>query len=119
MPNPARPKKKRPEDLLPLTPRMLHVLLALNDGARHGYAIMQEVEESSGGRVAVGPGTLYEALQSLGKKDLVEAVPPKPDDDPRRRYHKLTTLGRKVLQAEAGRLADLVQVLKAKNVQIG
>jgi DNA-binding PadR family transcriptional regulator len=119
MPNTTRSKKPRPDDLLPLTPRMLHVLLALNDGARHGYAIMQEVEESSGGRVRVGPGTLYEALQSLEKKELVEAVPPKPDDDPRRRYHKLTSLGRKVLQAEAGRLADLVQVLKTKNVQIG
>jgi DNA-binding PadR family transcriptional regulator len=111
------PKKPRPNDLLPLTPRMLHVLLALTEGARHGYAIMEEVEACSGGRVRVGPGTLYEALQSLEKKELVEVVPNKPGDDPRRRYHKLTPLGRKVLRAEADRLTDLMRVMKAKNVQ--
>jgi DNA-binding PadR family transcriptional regulator len=98
---------------------MLHVMLALADGPRHGYAIMEEVEQSSGGRVRVGPGTLYEALQSLEKKDFVELAPSKPDDDPRRRYHKLTPLGRRVLQAEADRLADLMQVMQAKNVQFG
>jgi DNA-binding PadR family transcriptional regulator len=107
------------DTFLPLTPRMLHVLLALTDGPRHGYAIMEEVEQASGGRVRVGPGTLYEALQSLEKKGLVEAVPNKPGDDPRRRYLKLTLMGRKVLQAEASRLSDLMRVLKAKNVQIG
>ena len=111
------PRKNRPAALLPLTPRMLHVLLALADGARHGYAIMEEVETCSGGRVRVGPGTLYEALQSLEKKGLVGSVPSKPGDDSRRRYHKLTSLGRKVLQAEASRLADLVLVMKAKNIQ--
>jgi DNA-binding PadR family transcriptional regulator len=110
--------KIRLNDLLPLTPRMLHVLLALTDGPLHGYAIMEEVEQASSGRVRVGPGTLYEALQSLEKKGLVEVVPNKPGDDPRRRYQKLTPLGRKVLQAEAGRLFDLIQVLRAKNVQI-
>ncbi len=113
------PKRKRPADLLPLTPRMLHVMLSLTEGPRHGYAIMEEVEECSGGRVRVGPGTLYEALQSLEKKDLVKLSPNKPGDDPRRRYHKLTSLGRKVLQAEADRLSDLMQVLKEKNVRVG
>lgn len=113
------PEQKRPDDLLPLTPRMLHVMLALADGPRHGYAIMEEVEECSGGRVRVGPGTLYEALQSLEKKNLVALAPSKPGSDPRRRYHKLTPLGRKVLQAEASRLSDLIQVLKDKNVQFG
>lgn len=110
---------KQPEDLLPLTPRMLHVMLALSDGPRHGYAIMEEVENCSGGRVRVGPGTLYEALQSLQKKGLVELSPSKPDDDPRRRYHRLTELGQRVLQAEANRLSDLVRVLKDKKVQFG
>jgi DNA-binding PadR family transcriptional regulator len=118
MKNPTRHKKTQLDDLIPLTPRMLHVMLALSDGARHGYAIMEEVEECSGGRVRVGPGTLYEALQSLEKKSLVEVVPNKPGDDPRRRYHKLTPRGRKVLQAEANRLSDLMRVLKAKKTQI-
>jgi DNA-binding PadR family transcriptional regulator len=111
-------KKMQLDNLLPLTPRMLHVLLALTDGPLHGYAIMEEVEQASGGRIRVGPGTLYEALQSLEKKGLVEVVPNKPGDDPRRRYQKLTPLGRKVLQAEASRLSDLMRVLKVKNVQI-
>jgi len=113
------PKRIHPDDMLPLTPRMLHVMLALAEGPRHGYAIMEEVETCSSGRVRVGPGTLYEALQSLQRKNLVELAPSKPEDDPRRRYHKLTELGRKVLQAEANRLSDLVQALKDKKVQFG
>lgn len=113
---PAR--KSQVDDLLPLTPRMLHVLLALVDGARHGYAIMEEVDSCSGGRVRVGPGTLYEALQSLDRKGLVIAVPNKAGDDPRRRYHKLTALGRKVLHAEADRLGSLMRTMESKNIRI-
>lgn len=106
------------EQLLPLTPRMFHILLAISDGARHGYAIMEEVEACSDGRVRVGPGTLYEALQSLEKKGLVEPAPPPRarHDDPRRRYHRLTTLGVRVLGAEAKRLEDLVRVVRSKNL---
>ena len=77
------------------------------------------MEEHSGGKVRVGPGTLYEALQSLEKKGLVIVVPNKPGDDPRRRYHELTRLGSRVLQAEADRLVSLMQVIEAKNLQVG
>ena len=112
-------KKVELDALLPLTPRVLHVLLALAEGARHGYAIMEEVDECSGGRVRVGPGTLYEALQTLDRKGLVTVVPNKPGDDPRRRYHKLTALGRNVLQAEADRLDQLMRTIKSKNIQVG
>lgn len=103
--------KKKPEDHIPLTPRTFHILLALKDGVAHGYSIMKEVEACSGGKVRIGPGTLYEAIGRLVAMDLLREVSersPKKADKRRRRFYKLTALGTKVMRLEAQRLAELV-----------
>ena len=107
------------EDLIPLTPRVFHILLALVDEEQHGYRIMKEVETRSEGKVRIGPGTLYEAIQRLVKNRLLEESSDRPDaamDDQRRRYYRLTELGRRVLHAESDRLAALVGFAKTKNL---
>lgn len=108
-----------PEKLLPLTPAVFHILLALADGERHGYAIMREVAESTGGQLQMGPGTLYGTLKRLLASKLVEESDERPDpalDDERRRYYRLTALGRRVAAAEAERLNQLVRLAQAKQV---
>jgi len=111
--------KLDPERHIPLTPRTLHILLALTDGPEHGYAIMKEVEACSGGRVTVGPGTLYEAIGRLVALELLEEVPPpetSPSDRHRRRFYALTPLGREVVRLETARLAALVGYAESKNL---
>jgi DNA-binding PadR family transcriptional regulator len=90
------------------------VLVALSDGERHGYAIMRSVEEASGGLVQMGPATVYSTLQRLTASGLAEECPgpPDPDDDKRRRYYRLTGLGRAVCSAEADRLAALARTAR-------
>jgi len=108
-----------PEELLPLTPAVFHILLALSDGERHGYAIMQEVVESTGGQIKMGPGTLYGTIKRLLAARLVEETDERPDpnlDDERRRYYQLTALGRRVVKAEAERLATLVKLAQGKRL---
>ena len=108
-----------PEKLLPLTPAVFHILLALADGERHGYAIMREVAESTAGQLQMGPGTLYGTLKRLLAAKLVEESDERPDaalDDGRRRYYRLTALGRRVAAAEAERLNQLVRLAQAKQV---
>ena len=101
------------EDLklfLPLSPAALHVLLCLSAEARHGYGIMQEVARQSQGHYQIGPGTLYDNLQKLMNQGLVEeASRPSVDDDPRRRYYRLTKFGRRVLEADVTRLKRVVR----------
>jgi DNA-binding PadR family transcriptional regulator len=99
--------KFRPETFLPLTPVAFEILLALADGERHGYSILQEVERRSDGAVSVHAGTLYRALARLLEADLIEELdaPPDPDnDDERRRYYRLTSGGIAVTKAEVVRL---------------
>ena len=108
-----------PEDWIPLTPRVFHILLALVDEEQHGYRIMKEVEVRSDGRVRIGPGTLYEAIHRLVKNGLIEESSERPDaklDDQRRRYYRLTQMGRGVLAAESDRLAALVGFARTKNL---
>ena len=95
---------------LPLPQAQYHVLVALSGGAHHGYAVMQAVEESSNGVVRMGPATLYGTLRKLCDVHLVKEVQRRPaaDDDTRRRYYRLTPLGREVCLAESDRLASLV-----------
>jgi DNA-binding PadR family transcriptional regulator len=95
---------------LPLSPATLHILLALAAEDRHGYGIMQEVARQSEGQYKLGPGTLYDNLQKLMANGLVEeALRRNPEDDPRRRYYRLTSAGRGVLSAEVARLETVVR----------
>jgi DNA-binding PadR family transcriptional regulator len=107
------------EKFLPLSPAVFHILLALADGERHGYGIMQEVKFRTEGRVRLGPGTLYGAIKRLLGKGLIEEADERPDpdlDDGRRRYYRLTDFGLRVLRAEAARLARLVRQAEAKQL---
>ncbi|MDX1648120.1 MAG: PadR family transcriptional regulator [Longimicrobiales bacterium] len=94
-----------------MTPVVFHVLLALADGDSHAYQIMKDVPERTGGAIEIGPGSLHYTLGKLLDAELVEESDhrPRPDeDDPRRKYYRLTTRGREVLSAEAALLADIV-----------
>src|SRR5829696_8536586 len=106
-----------PRDLLPLTPVALNVLLALADGERHGYGIMLEVRERTGGTVRLGPGTLYGAIKRLKEGGLIEDSGERTDpaaDDERRCYYRLTGFGGEDLAAEIERLDDLVRAARRK-----
>ena len=108
-----------PQALLPLTPVALNVLLALADGERHGYGIMLEVRERTGGRVRLGPGTLYGAIKRLKEGGVIEESGERPDPgeapgDERRRYYRLTGFGGEVLAAEVERLDGLVRAARRK-----
>lgn len=108
-----------PGDLLPLTPVALNVLLALADGERHGYGIMLEVRERTGGRVRLGPGTLYGVIKRLKEGGVIGESGTRPDpgeasDDERRRYYRLTGFGGEVLAAEIERLDGLVRAARRK-----
>lgn len=110
-------KSKPPEDYLPLKPNWFHVLLSLSGGGQHGYGIMQEVLERTEGKVRLWPATLYGAIKRLMDEGLIEESEERPTpelDDARRRYYRLTRLGRRVLAAESQRLEDLVRVIQAK-----
>ena len=110
---------QEPESLIPLTPAVFHILLALADGEKHGYAIMQEVEAISSDQIKMGPGTLYGSIKRMIAIGLIEEVDERPDpnmDDQRRRYYRLTVLGSTVLSAEAQRLAVLLERARSKQV---
>lgn len=99
---------------LPLSPAILHILLALAGEERHGYAIMQEVARQSDGQYKLGPGTLYDNLQKLVNQGLVEESSKRAaDDDPRRRYYRLTPFGRRVITAEIARLETVIREARA------
>jgi DNA-binding PadR family transcriptional regulator len=102
---------------LPLTPAVFHLLLALSDSDRHGYGIAKEVAERTDGRVRLGPGTIYGTLTRMREAGLVEERASEPDaraGDERRRYYRITSLGRMVARAEARRLAELVDIARDK-----
>jgi len=110
-------KTTSPESFLPLKSHWFHVMLSLADGEQHGYGIMQEVLERTGGKVRLWPATLYGTLKRLMDEDLIEESGDRPApelDDARRRYYGLTRLGRRVLAAESARLEDLVRVIHSK-----
>ena len=109
----------QPEDWLPLTPAMFHILLALADKERHGYHIMQEVDERTEGTVKLGPGTLYGSIKRMVADGLVEELEERPDpelDDERRRYYRLTDFGFRVARAEALRLEHMVKSARVKKL---
>lgn len=107
------------DQVLPLTPTVFHILLALADQERHGYGIMQEVTMMTQNRVRMAPGTLYGSIKRMLKANLIEESDERPDpelDDERRRYYRLTGFGRQVLAAEARRLSTLIDVAQAKRI---
>ena len=109
----------RIDELLPLTPAVTHILLALADKERHGYEIMKEVAAMTDQQIKMGPGTLYGTVKRLLAARLIVESDERPDpamDDQRRRYYRLTALGRRVLGAEARRLVNLVSVAQGKRV---
>ena len=98
---------------------MFHILLALADKERHGYEIMREVDERSEGKVRLGPGTLYGSIKRMLSDGLIEEMDQRPDpelDDERRRYYRLSDLGRRVAVAEAERLERLVKSARSKKL---
>lgn len=112
----------RPGDMLPLTPAVFHILLALADGEKHGYSIMQEVSRITEGAIQMGPGTLYGTIKRMLEAGLIEESDERPDpamDDERRRYYRMTSFGERVAQAEAGRLATLLNVAQSKRLMGG
>jgi len=112
--------RKTPESFIPLKGNWFHILISLADGEQHGYGIMQEVLERSGGKVRLWPATLYGSLKRLIENGLIaeSGERPAPEfDDARRRYYKLTPLGHQVLDLESRRLRDLVEILNSKRRQ--
>jgi len=111
--------RTEPGELPPLTPAVFHVLLALADGERHGYAIMLEVAENTGGQIKMGPGTLYGTIKRLLEARMIEESDERPDadlDDERRRYYRLTGLGQRAVRAEALRYAETAAVARRKRL---
>ena len=112
--------KPKPDAFLPLKSNWFHILVCLVGGEQHGYGIQQDVLERSGGKVRLWPATLYGSLKRMIENGLIaeSGERPAPElDDARRRYYKLTPLGRQVLDLESQRLKDLVRVLDARRRQ--
>ena len=112
--------REDPETFLPLKTNWFHILLSLAADEQHGYGIMQEVLDRTGGKVHLWPATLYGTLAKLIDSGLIEESGERPAaelDDARRRYYKLTRLGRRVLELESRRLEELVNVLRVKRRQ--
>jgi DNA-binding PadR family transcriptional regulator len=100
-----------------MTPAVVHVLLALAGGERHGYAILKDVQRRAGSRLRFGPGTIYGTLQRLMEAGWVEEVaPPDADVDQRRRYYRMTRDGREALKTEVDRLASLLDTARAHRI---
>ncbi len=115
-------KPQRVEEFLPLTHLTYHVLLVLAGTKLHGYGIIKEVAERTGGAMDLETGTLYAAIKRLrdeGWIDVADTPAEASTGDSRRRYYRLTELGRTVLEAESGRLAQLVRLAEEKNLVSG
>jgi DNA-binding PadR family transcriptional regulator len=111
-----RDRDERPESLLPLPPATFHILLAVADEDRHGYAIIQEVAARTDGAVRLSAGTLYRSIQRMLEQGLLEEVHTRPApelDDERRRYYRITSFGTAVARAETRRLTDLVRLARS------
>jgi DNA-binding PadR family transcriptional regulator len=107
------------ESLLPLPPATFHILVALADEDRHGYAIIKDVAARSGGAVNLSPGTLYRSVERMLGQGLIREIGsslPKAMDDERRRYYRLTPFGRAVAMAEARRLAQMLALARASGL---
>jgi DNA-binding PadR family transcriptional regulator len=115
-------RRPDPDDInsyLPLPASAMHIVVALAGGERHGYAIMRDIDDLSGGSVNMGPGTLYGSIKRMIDQGLVEETDERPDpalDDQRRRYYRLTALGQRVGAAERARLAALLDAARLRRL---
>ena len=110
---------RNPNDAIPLTPTVFHMLLALADGEKHGYAIMKAVEQDTRDKMKIRLGSLYGALQRMVSAGFIEEAGERHVaelDDQRRRYYQLTSHGKQVLRAESQRLSELVTIVKSKRI---
>jgi len=109
--------KNDPQRVLPLKPHWFHIMVSLAAGEQHGYGIMQEVLNRTMGKVRLWPATLYGSIKRLIEAELIEESNDRPApefDDARRRYYRLTPLGKRVLDAECDRLQELVRTIRVK-----
>ena len=107
------------ESLLPLPPATFHILVALADEDRHGYAVIKDVAARTGGALTLSAGTLYRSIDRMARQGLIREVssrPAKDLDDERRRYYRITPFGRDVVRAEARRLAQMLDLARAKGL---
>jgi len=107
------------QTLLPLTPTVFHMLVALADGEKHGYGIMKAVEEETQGQMRIRTGSLYGSIRRMIEAGLIEEMDERPDaelDDERRRYYGLTAFGKRVLAAEAARMAKVMALMQGKRI---
>jgi DNA-binding PadR family transcriptional regulator len=113
----TKANQSRIDSLLPLSPTIFHMLLALGEGERHGYALKREILQRTGGKLNLGSGALYGSINKMLEQGLIEESEERPDahlDDERRRYYRITPLGKRVAQAEAMRMRQLVQLAEAR-----
>ena len=112
-------KQPAPDSFLPLPPATFHILVAVADDDRHGYAIIQDIEARTGGELRLSAGTLYRSIQRMLEQGLIVEPRERPVpalDDERRRYYRITSLGRQVAVAEARRMERLVGIARAKRL---
>lgn len=110
-----------PKKFIPLKPQWFHIMLSLAGGEQHGYGIMQEVLNRTTGKVRLWPATLYGSIKRLVEAELIEESDERPapeEDDARRRYYRLTPLGKRVLDAECDRLQELVRAIRVKQSMV-
>jgi DNA-binding PadR family transcriptional regulator len=110
---------RKPDELLPLTSGMFHVLIALADGEKHGYAIIKEVARRTDGTIRLSAGTLYTLIRRFVQEGVIAESVERPDpalDDERRRYYRLTDFGRDVAKAEAARMESALRMARAKKL---
>jgi DNA-binding PadR family transcriptional regulator len=113
----AKPKHNPVDALLPLPPAMFHMLLALGEGERHGYALKREIFTRTSGKVNLGSGALYGSINRMLEQGLIEESEERPDphlDDERRRYYRITPFGLRVARAEALRMRALVELAASR-----
>lgn len=103
-------------DALPLRRPVFHILLALSRADQHGLGIAETVEHDTDGTVELGPGTLYRSLKEMARRGLIDEIEAPEGADPRRKYYRATELGRRLVSAEAARLATLVRVARDRDV---
>src|SRR5262249_54889675 len=107
------------ETLLPLPPATFHILMALADEDRHGYAVIQDIASRTGGKLQMSAGTLYRSIQRMQEQGLIVETRDRPapeEDDERRRYYRITPFGLAVANAEAGRLTQMVKLARARGI---